>query len=217
MGADNGRRAAIAGFGLSVSAALFASTAAAEEAELAAESTPAPYLFSARATGGLTVGASTGPRAGLSGEIWLLENVGVGGFFAASSYFVDASGQQTTDAVPNPTTSQSVTLAGGSLAVRTASRGSYGYLSLGAGSAWGQTKYPATCVVAIAPAPSTCAATPSTTFSSDLFDITAAYLWHSWGLELGPTVSVDVLNGGVVASLSLGVGFVMEAPHETSK
>ncbi len=222
MGARNRRWAAIAGFGFST--VFVVSTAAAEE--------PAapPYFVSLRGTGGIGAGSIFGPRGEVSGEVWLNEFVGVGGFFGASSPLVDASSQvdftlpsttsQSSTTPPSSRSWQSVTFAGGSLAMRTAGRGSYGYVSFGAGSAWGQTKYARNCpivmVVSVVPA-CTAPAPPPTSFEGAMVDMTLAWLWHPWGLELGPSFSVDLMNGGVQGSLSVAVGFAMDAPPATPK
>lgn len=50
-----------------------------------------------------------------------------------------------------------------------------------------------------------------------MVDMTLAWLWHPWGLELGPSFSVDLMNGGVQGSLSVAVGFAMDAPPATPK
>jgi hypothetical protein len=165
----------------------------------AARSDPGkPYGASIRAAAGLGGGQmGVSERAVIAGERWLGDRLGAGVFFdaaaQASACWFCASENEATQ------------FAAATLAARTAPRGSYGLLTLGAGYAWGRRW--------LRGAPSLLGRNEGTEsgetyYAGAVLNLSAGWLFHPGALEIGPLFVVDATTWGSVtftANLSVGV------------
>jgi len=154
-----------------------------------------PYRFTIRALAGLGDGSlGFGGRAAVSGEGWLNDHIGLGGFASASSQetcILCAGQEESTEAL------------GLGVALRTAPSGHYGLLAIGAGYAWARRQETEGLQIFGASAPP-----PATRHSGVIVNGTLAWLFHAGPLEIGPGLVFEVTEWAstlVTANLAVGV------------
>jgi hypothetical protein len=154
-----------------------------------------PYLVTIRGAAGLGTGSfGVAGRAALSGEGWFSDH------FAAGALWGESGQGGSLNCFFCPSQNETLQFFGATVAARTAPRGSYGLLEVGAAYAWGQ--YWATA----GPLPQ------NATRGGVLWSVSGAWLFHPYplGLETGPVLVMDVTTwGSLTLTANWALGFAL--------
>jgi|HubBroStandDraft_1064217.scaffolds.fasta_scaffold02210_10 hypothetical protein len=147
-----------------------------------------PYLVTIRGAAGLGVGQmGLAGRAALSGEGWFSDHFGAGAFWGDSGQSAGPFGA-----------AEALQFVGASVAARTAPRGNYALIEVGAGYAWGQDQGGG---LLDRPSP--------TNQAGVLWSASGAWLFHFDAFETGPVLAMDMVTTSgaftLTANWSLGL------------
>lgn len=160
-----------------------------------------PYLLTIRANAGLGTGQlGVAGRAALSGEGWFSDHFGAGAFWGTS-------GQGgSLDCIFCPAGNETLQFVGATLAARTAPRGSYGLLVVGAAYAWGRYWVTGGFDFGVGPT----SQPPVDSRAGILGSLSGAWLFHVDGFETGPVLVADVSTwGSVMLTGNWALGFAL--------